>query len=75
MLGFIGFLILVCVGGFVALTVNGIIVAGRGSSISSVVFNQEMFAEQEPVIAEVPKRAVADTHWHVKAFMRPRRKK
>ncbi|MGE7092539.1 hypothetical protein ACQKII_14060 [Lysinibacillus sp. NPDC048646] len=74
MLGFIGFLFLVCTGVIIALMVNGIIVAGRGRSFSSAVFDQEMFVVHEPVLADVPKRVIADTHWHVKAFMRPRRK-
>ncbi|UED81946.1 hypothetical protein FH508_0008635 [Lysinibacillus sp. CD3-6] len=75
MLVFVGLLILVSVGGVLALMINGIITAGQGRSISSVAFNQELFTVPEPVLADVPKRAVADSHWFVKAFMRPRRKK
>ncbi|WGT40137.1 hypothetical protein QH639_04970 [Lysinibacillus sp. 1 U-2021] len=75
MLIFVGFLILICVGSFLVLMTKGIILAGQGRSIPSVVFNQEMFTEPEPVIADMPKRAVADSHWFVKTFMRPRRKK
>lgn len=75
MLIFVGLLILTSVGCFLAPMINGIIKAGQGSSISSVAFNQEMFTVPEPVLADVPKRAVADSHWFVKAFMRPRRKK
>jgi len=75
MLIFVGLLLLISVGGCLALMINGIIIAGRGSSISSVTFNQEIFTEQpESILADVPKRAVADSHWYIKAFMRPRRK-
>lgn len=74
MLLFFGFLITFLIFGLLALTIHGFISAGRKTPLSNELFNFEMFAEQEPVLAEVPKRAVADTHWHVKAFMRPRRK-
>lgn len=75
MLIFIGLLILISVGGLLSLMINGIIKAGQGRSISSVAFNQEMLTVPEPVLADVPKRALADSHWFVKAFMRPRRKR
>lgn len=75
MFEFLGFLIIVCIFGFIALLFNGIIVARRKGSLPTELFNHEMFAEREPVVSEVPKRAVADSHWHVKTFMRPRRKK
>lgn len=74
MLEFMGFLIIVCIFGFIALRINGLIVTNRRGSLPTELFNHEMFAEHEPVVTELPKRAVADSHWHVKAFMRPRRK-
>ncbi|MGE7946481.1 hypothetical protein [Lysinibacillus sp. NPDC093688] len=75
MLEFMGFLFIVCILGFIALMINGFIVARRKGSLPTELFNHEMFAVREPVVSEVPKRAVADSHWHVKTFMRPRRKK
>ncbi|MGE7839598.1 hypothetical protein ACQKNX_02285 [Lysinibacillus sp. NPDC093712] len=75
MLIFVGLLILICIVGFLVLMSKGIIRAGQGCSIPSVAFNLEMFTVPELVLADVPKSAVADSHWYVKAFMRPRRKK
>lgn len=72
---FVGLLILICVGGFISLMIKEIIAAGRRGSIIPAVFNQEMFTVPEPVLADVPKRPIADSHWFVKAFMRPRRKR
>ncbi|MFJ6264417.1 hypothetical protein ACIQGW_05255 [Lysinibacillus xylanilyticus] len=74
MLEFMGFLIIVCILGFLALMINGFIVARRKGSLPTELFNHEMFAERKPVVEELPNRAVADSHWHVKTFMRPRRK-
>ncbi|MGE7129165.1 hypothetical protein [Lysinibacillus xylanilyticus] len=75
MLEFMGFLIIVCIFGFLALLINRIIRAGRKTPLSTELFNHEMFAERKPVVEELPTRAVADSHWHVKTFMRPRRNK
>lgn len=75
MLEFMGFLIIACIFGFIALVINGLISVGRKSSMPTELFNHEMFAVRMPVVTELPKCAVADSHWHVKAFMRPRRKK
>ncbi len=74
MLVFDVLVILAIVGGFLALIINGINTARQSRAMTSVAFNQEMFTVLEPVFVDVPKRAVADSHWFVKAFMRPRRK-
>ena len=74
MLEFIGFLIIVCIFGFLTLLINGIIRTGRKTPLSTELFNHEMFAEREPIVSEVPKSAVGFSLAR-KEFMRPRRKK
>gem|GEM_PF-2740338 len=75
MIEFIGFIILICFICVVALITNAIIVTCRRNALPSEFSNQQMFIDSEPIISEVPIRVVADSHWYVKAFMRPRRKK
>lgn len=74
MLGYIGLLIVVFILIFLALAIHGLIKAGRKTLLPTELINHEMFVERDPVIADVPKREVADSHWYVKTFMRPRRK-
>jgi len=70
----IGYFIIISILCVFALVISRFIKARIKTSLPTDV-NQEMFAEQEPVIAEVPKSPVADSHWYVKTFMRPRRKR
>lgn len=75
LIDFIGILIMIFSFLAIVLTIYKGINVRRKLLLPTELINQEMFAEQEPVIAEVPKRHVADSHWHVKTFMRPRRKR
>ncbi len=75
MLEFIGILIIVFCFSAIALTIYKAIKVRRKLLLPTELINQEMFVEQEQVITVLPKRAVADSHWHVKTFMRPRRKR
>lgn len=75
MVEFMEYFIVISILCVLALVISRFIKARNKTSLPSELVNQEMFAEQEPVIAEVPKSPVADSHWHVKTFMRPRRKR
>jgi len=75
MLEFIGILIIIFSFLAIVLTIYKGIKVRRKLLLPTELINQEMFAEQEQVITELPRRAVADSHWHVKTFMRPRRKR
>lgn len=69
------YLIIISIFCVLALVSYRFITAGNKTSLPTELVNQEMFVEQEQVITELPKRAVADSHWHIKTFMRPRRKR
>jgi len=75
MLEFIGILIMIFSFLAIALTIYKAIKVRRKLILPSELINQEMFTEQEQVITELPKRPIADSRWHVKTFMRPRRKR
>ncbi|MGE8004036.1 hypothetical protein [Lysinibacillus sp. NPDC093216] len=75
MIEFIGFIILICFIGVVALITNAIIVTCRRNALPSEFSNQQMFIDSDPIVSDVPKRPIADSNWFVKTFMRPRRKK
>ncbi len=75
MVEFMRYFIIISILCVLALVIYKFIKARIKTSLPTELVNQEMFAEQELVIAEVPKRPVADSHWHVKTFMRPRRKR
>lgn len=70
-----GYFIIISILCVFALVISRFIKARIKTSLPTELVNQEMFTEQEQVITELPKRAVADSHWHVKTFMRPRRKR
>ncbi|GGA31787.1 hypothetical protein [Psychrobacillus lasiicapitis] len=38
------------------------------------LINPEQFISSEPILPDLPKRAVRNTHWFTHTFMRPRRK-
>lgn len=70
-----GYFIIISILSVLALVTSRFVKARNKTYLPTELVNQEMFAEQELVIAEVHKRPVADSHWHVKSFMRPRRKR
>lgn len=70
-----GYFIVISILCVLAFVISRFIKARNKTYLPTKLVKQEMFAEQELVIAEVHKRPVADSHWHVKTFMRPRRKR
>ncbi|WP_312506930.1 hypothetical protein [Lysinibacillus sp.] len=70
-----GYFIIISILCVLALVISRFIKTRNKTSLPTELVNQEMFAEQEQVITELPKRPVADSHWHVKTFIRPRRKR
>ena len=42
---------------------------------STIVLEPSHFDVSEPVLRTLPKRAVKDSHWYIKTFLRSRRKK
>ncbi|MET3658154.1 hypothetical protein [Sporosarcina psychrophila] len=62
------------IGGYLALVIKIIAVAGRGSAKITPFFNQEQFVSAEPVLQILPKGQMKNSHWFTHTFMRPRRK-
>lgn len=75
MLNIMGIVVVLCILGVLVHFIYSFIANGKHAALPTELINQDMFAVRDPIIAEVPKSAVADSHWYVKAFMRPRRKK
>lgn len=74
-INFIGYLIVICVLGFVALFIQGLAKNRRTIPVSDELTKQ-IIGESVPVMIELARLTVTglNTHWFTHTFERPRRK-
>ena len=68
MLNFIGFLLLVFIGGFITLMLSGLF---KGKTIP---VDAAPIVYTEPLLTGLPKTKAKNTHWFTHTFERPRKK-